>query len=131
LPDTRASQQNTQRILLCSGKVYYELVEKRQQLGAEHVAIVRLEQFYPLKEQVLLDALREYAPGTDLVWVQEEPTNMGAWTFLKVRFGDMLADHNFKLRRVSRVESASPSTGSASAHKLEQDELIDEAFAGC
>jgi 2-oxoglutarate dehydrogenase E1 component len=131
LPDTRASQQNTKRILLCSGKVYYELVEKRQQLGAEHVAIVRLEQFYPLKEQVLLDALREYAPGTDLVWVQEEPTNMGAWTFLKVRFGDILAEHNFRLRRVSRVESASPSTGSASAHKLEQDELIDEAFAGC
>jgi len=131
LPDTRSSQQNTKRILLCSGKVYYELVEKRQQLGAEHVAIIRLEQFYPLKEQVLLDALRDYAPGTDLVWVQEEPTNMGAWTFLKVRFGDMLAEHNFKLRRVSRVESASPSTGSASAHKLEQDELIDEAFAGC
>ncbi len=129
LPDTRPSQQNTRRVLMCSGKIYYELAEKRQQLGADHVAIVRLEQYYPLKDQVLLGALKEYSPGTDLVWVQEEPTNMGAWTFLKVRFGDVLAEHNFKLRRISRVESASPSTGSASAHKLEQDELIDEAFA--
>jgi 2-oxoglutarate dehydrogenase E1 component len=129
LPDTRPSQANTRRILLCSGKVYFELLDKRQQLGADHIAIVRLEQFYPLKEQVLLDALSVYPPGTDLVWVQEEPTNMGAWTFLKVRFGDVLAENRFKLRRISRVESASPSTGSSSAHKLEQDELIDEAFA--
>ena len=114
---------------MCSGKVYYELAEKRQQLKADHIAIVRLEQYYPLSQEALLDALSPYAPGTDLVWVQEEPTNMGAWTFLKVRFGDFLAEHNFKLRRISRVESASPSTGSASAHKLEQGELIDEAFA--
>ena len=129
LPDTRSSQDKTQRILVCSGKVYYELAEKRQQLQAEHVAIIRLEQYYPLKEEVLLEALSPYPSGTDLVWVQEEPANMGAWSFLKVRFGDFLAEHNFKLRRISRVESASPSTGSASAHKLEQDELIEEAFA--
>jgi 2-oxoglutarate dehydrogenase E1 component len=129
LPDTRPSQEGTQRVLMCSGKIYYELLEKRQQLKADHIAIVRLEQYYPLKEEVLLEALSPYAPGTDLVWVQEEPTNMGAWTFLKVRFGDYLAEHNYKMRRISRVESASPSTGSASAHKLEQDELIDEAFA--
>ncbi len=129
VPDIRPTQENTKRILLCSGKVYYELAEKRQQLGADNVAIVRLEQYYPLKEEVLLDALKGYKPGTDLVWVQEEPTNMGAWTFLKVRFGDFLAEHSFKIRRVSRVESASPSTGSSSAHKLEQDELVDEAFA--
>jgi 2-oxoglutarate dehydrogenase E1 component len=55
---------------------------------------------------------------------------MGAWQFMKMRFGDCLSDNGFKLRRISRVESASPSTGSASAHKLEQDELLDEAFAG-
>ena len=129
LPDTRDSQENTSRILLCSGKVYYELAEKREELKANDVAIIRIEQFYPLTPQTLLGALKHYKPGTDLVWVQEEPTNMGAWSFFKVRYGDILADHQLKLRRVSRVESASPSTGSASAHKLEQDELIDEAFA--
>lgn len=130
LADTRESQENTDRILLCSGKVYYELAERREKLAADNVAIVRIEQYYPLKEDCLLDALKPYKPGTDLVWVQEEPTNMGAWSFMKVRFGDLLAEHKFKLRRLSRVESASPSTGSASAHKLEQDELVEEAFAG-
>ncbi len=130
LPDTRHAPTVTDRILLCSGKVYYELAEKREKIGAGNVAIVRVEQYYPLREQCLLDALQPYKPGTDLVWVQEEPTNMGAWSFMKVRFGDILADHQFRLRRLSRVESASPSTGSSSAHKLEQDELIDAAFEG-
>lgn len=130
LPDTRDSQDDTKRVLLCSGKIYYELVERRAQLNADNVAIVRIEQYYPLTEERLLRELKPYAAGTDMVWVQEEPTNMGAWSFMKVRFGDCLAENQFKLRRLSRVESASPSTGSASAHKLEQDELLDEAFAG-
>jgi 2-oxoglutarate dehydrogenase E1 component len=129
LADVRPSQADTKRVLLCSGKIYYELVEKRDELKAD-VAIVRIEQYYPLHEPVLLNAMKPYRPGTDVVWVQEEPTNMGAWTFMKMRFGDCLADNQFKLRRISRVESASPSTGSASAHQLEQRELIDEAFAG-
>lgn len=127
LPDTRPSQENTKRILLCSGKLYYELDQQRAELAAD-VAIIRIEQYYPLSEEEILQALAVYAPGTDLVWVQEEPTNMGAWQFMKVRFGDSLAENGFKLRRISRVESASPSTGSARAHKLEQDELIAEAL---
>jgi 2-oxoglutarate dehydrogenase E1 component len=130
LADERTSQENTDRVLLCSGKIYYELIEQREKLGASNVAIVRIEQYYPLAESLLVDAMKPYKPGTDLVWVQEEPTNMGAWTFMKMRFGDCLADCQFKLRRISRVESASPSTGSAPAHALEQQELIDEAFAG-
>jgi 2-oxoglutarate dehydrogenase E1 component len=130
LPDSRPDASNTDRILLCSGKIYYELAEKRRSQGAENVAIVRVEQYYPLREEEILAALEPYQVGTDLVWVQEEPTNMGAWSFMKVRFGDYLGTKGFQLRRISRVESASPSTGSASAHKLEQDELIEEAFAG-
>ncbi len=129
LPDTRTAPTQTDRILLCGGKVYYELDEKRRELGADNVAIIRIEQYYPLKEECLVNALSSYQPGTDLAWVQEEPTNMGAWSFMKVRFGDCLADNQFRLRRLSRVESASPSTGSASAHKLEQDELVESAFA--
>ena len=76
-----------------------------------------------------MQALSGLAEGTELFWVQDEPTNMGAWPYLKLNFGDELAER-FQLRRVSRVESASPSTGSMAAHKLEQSELIDEAFAG-
>jgi 2-oxoglutarate dehydrogenase E1 component len=129
LPDVRPSAAKTRRILMCSGKVYYELAEMRDKLAAD-VAIIRIEQFYPMTEAKLLAALKPYQPGTELLWVQEEPTNMGAWQFMKVRFGDCLNDAGFRLRRVSRVESASPSTGSAVAHQLEQQELIEEAFAG-
>lgn len=130
IPDSRSSQDRTDRVLMCSGKVYYELAEMREKLAAENVAIIRIEQFYPLGESMLLAALAPYKHGTDLVWVQEEPTNMGAWQFLKVRFGDGLSAAGYKLRRMSRVESASPSTGSSVAHQLEQQELIDEAFSG-
>ena len=129
LGDPQTDPARTTRILLCSGKLYYELVERRQETKADHVAIIRIEQFYPLDEQVLLESLQAYSPHTDLVWVQEEPTNMGAWQFMKIRFGDCLDERGFKLRRVSRVESASPSTGSARSHALEQQDLIDEAFA--
>ncbi len=128
LPDARPSQADTKRILICSGKIYYELAQKRSELKADNVAIVRLEQYYPLRESELLAALSPYNAGTELYWVQEEPTNMGAWQFIKVRFGDLLAENGFTLKRISRVESASPSTGSASAHKLEQDDLMTEAF---
>ncbi len=126
--DDRVDPKSTERVLLCSGKIYYELLEKRTALQANHVAIVRVEQFYPLSPSVLLGELDKYAPGTRLIWVQDEPTNMGGWQFMKVRFGDALAP-KFKLELMSRVESASPSTGSQSAHKLEQKELIDSAFA--
>lgn len=129
LPDLRQKPKETKRVLLCSGKIYYELAEKRDQLKADNVAIIRIEQFYPLAIEAVTDIVGQYPKGTDLVWVQDEPTNMGAWQFMKVRFGDALADQGYKLRRASREESASPSTGSSSAHKLEQQELLDEAFA--
>jgi 2-oxoglutarate dehydrogenase E1 component len=128
LPDAREDAPQTDRVILCSGKVYYDLIEKRQELGASGVAIVRIEQFYPLSTEEILDALQPYAPGTDLVWLQEEPANMGAWQFMKVHHGDVLGQR-YNFRRISRVESASPSTGSSSSHKLEQADLLDAAFA--
>jgi 2-oxoglutarate dehydrogenase E1 component len=128
LPDERVNPKSTDRVLLCSGKIYFELIEKRAALQADGVAIIRIEQFYPLNPSILMEALDPYATGTKLFWVQDEPTNMGGWQFMKMRFGDALAE-KFKLNLLSRVESASPSTGSQSAHKLEQRELIDSAFA--
>ncbi|MFO0941331.1 MAG: 2-oxoglutarate dehydrogenase E1 component, partial [Pirellulales bacterium] len=129
LPDERKSPWNTDRVILCSGKVYYELIEQRDKLKVDNVAILRVEQFYPLDGATVLKALEPYRNCQDVVWVQEEPTNMGAWQFMKVQFGDFLVDNGFKLRRVSRVESASPSTGSNRSHALEQQDLLDEAFA--
>jgi 2-oxoglutarate dehydrogenase E1 component len=92
------------------------------------VAIVRLEQLYPFPRQALGALLDAYSPETRLVWVQDEPENMGAWPFLRLRFGERLFGRH-PLSGVSRDESASPATGSAHSHKLEQQELIDRAFA--
>jgi 2-oxoglutarate dehydrogenase E1 component len=129
LPDTSVHLSASRRLLLCTGKVYYDLLEARDERGIEDVPILRIEQLYPLASDELLGALVELPEGSEVVWVQEEPTNMGAWPYIKLHFADDLAKR-FKLRQVTRAESASPSTGSMATHKLEQAELIDEAFAG-
>jgi 2-oxoglutarate dehydrogenase E1 component len=117
------------RVLLCSGKLYYELEEARAQRGRTDVAIVRLEQLYPLSERELAAALAPYRAGTSVVWVQEEPWNMGAWYFLSARLPKLLGPRR-PLSCVARDESASPATGSPASHKIEQARLIAEAFGG-
>jgi 2-oxoglutarate dehydrogenase E1 component len=116
------------RILLCSGKVYYDLEKHRADAGRNDVAIIRLEQLYPLRLEQLKSLLAPYRDGTPLVWVQEEPENMGPWRFLRVRFGET-AFRRLPFSGVYRPESASPATGSASAHKKEQEELVAAAFS--
>ncbi|WP_153557962.1 2-oxoglutarate dehydrogenase E1 component [Roseimaritima sediminicola] len=127
LPDQDVRPEDTTRILLCTGKVYYDLLEKRQHLELNNVAIVRIEQLYPLSVEELMAALEQYASGTELIWIQEEPMNMGVWPYLKMKFVDALIER-FQLSAVTRAESASPSTGSHSAHKLEQEDLLTAAF---
>jgi 2-oxoglutarate dehydrogenase E1 component len=114
------------RVLLCSGKVYYDLLAHREATERNDVAIVRLEQLYPLDEEGLRTTLDPYGAEVPVVWVQEDPWNMGAWWHLRVRWGDRLFDRSFS--GVTRPASASPATGSGSSHKLEQTELIQEAF---
>lgn len=126
-PAIASQPQNVQRILLCSGKVYYELVQQRELLKRTDVAIVRLEQIYPLRLNELEAALAPFGKNVPVVWVQDEPENMGAWYFLRVRFCHELLGHRFS--GVYRAESASPATGSTSSHKLEQKQLLEEAFA--
>ena len=120
---------NVERVLLCSGKIYYELAKEREELGRHDVAIVRIEQLYPLPLEPLQAALAPYRDGTPVFWVQEEPENMGAWRFLLARFGGELFDR-LPFSGVYRRASPSPATGSASSHKLEQKELLMQAF-GC
>jgi 2-oxoglutarate dehydrogenase E1 component len=114
-------------VLLCSGKVYYDLAAARDVLKKNDVAIIRFEQLYPLQPAHVNEVLKPYKKGTDLVWVQEEPWNSGSWYFMNARLPRML-DGKFSLRCVSRAESASPATGSHAAHKLEQERLIEEAL---
>ncbi|MFM8984994.1 MAG: 2-oxoglutarate dehydrogenase E1 component [Planctomycetia bacterium] len=128
MPDASGTpSRDIRRILLCTGKVAYELEKRRQELGRRDVAIVRVEQLYPLPKAALEAALAGYAPGTLAVWVQEEPENMGAWRFLRIHFGDRLCDR-FPFTGVCRQSAASPATGSKKSHDVEQNELLGAAF---
>jgi 2-oxoglutarate dehydrogenase E1 component len=122
-----ADPKEIKHILLCSGKVYYDLLAYREERRRHDVAIIRLEQIYPMPDAILSDVLKPYAPKVPVLWVQEEPANMGAWRYLHEHFGKrMLIDRPFAL--ISRVEAASPATGSSHAHKLEQARLLARAF---
>ena len=115
------------RIVLCSGKLFYDLAEEREKLGREDVAILRLEQYYPLDDADLEAALAPYGADVPVVWVQEEPENMGAWRYLRARFGErFLGTRGF--RGIFRRASASPATGSLSSHRIEQQELLTQSF---
>ena len=128
IPDPLDHGEEVSRILLCSGKVYYDLMDKREELGRTDVRIIRMEQLYPIREELLAEILSPYKSGTPILWVQEEPGNMGAWRYMKNRFGERIFDkHPFD--GLSRPEAASPATGSMSSHQLEQKQLIEKAFA--
>jgi 2-oxoglutarate dehydrogenase E1 component len=115
------------RVLLCTGKIYYDLLERREREEAEDIGIIRIEQLYPLRASELVERLSAYDDVVDLVWVQEEPWNMGAWFFMRARLPEILgAGRSF--RCVARPESASPATGSGASHRLEQQLLLDEVF---
>jgi 2-oxoglutarate dehydrogenase E1 component len=116
------------RVLLCAGKVYYELAERRASLGDPETAIVRLEQLYPLHAARLTEVLARYPAATDVRWVQEETRNRGAWTFLAPRLRDLLPA-GATLRYVGRPDAASPAPGSLRVHRAQQEALLAAAFA--
>ncbi|HXQ69262.1 MAG TPA: multifunctional oxoglutarate decarboxylase/oxoglutarate dehydrogenase thiamine pyrophosphate-binding subunit/dihydrolipoyllysine-residue succinyltransferase subunit [Pyrinomonadaceae bacterium] len=122
-----ADASAVRKVVLCSGKVYYDLLEGRKQSGDLHVAIVRLEQFYPFPLQKLREIAAKYTGATQHAWVQEEPHNMGGWTFVRDRLEALLGD-SAELRYVGRTASASPATGSYSIHQKEQAEIVAEAL---
>ncbi|MBI3838898.1 MAG: 2-oxoglutarate dehydrogenase E1 component, partial [Planctomycetia bacterium] len=129
IPDVLENRPGVDGVLLCSGKLYYELEKEREDLGRQDVAIVRLQQLYPPPMEPLRLALARYKDGTPVYWVQEEPENMGAWRFLLARFGGELFDR-LPFSGIYRRASPSPATGSASSHRMEQKELLMQAF-GC
>jgi 2-oxoglutarate dehydrogenase E1 component len=114
------------RVVLCSGKLWYDLAQAREAEGRRNVAIVRLEQLYPLRVEEVLAALAPYRPGVELVWAQEEPANMGAWDHVALRLAPALPGARVEL--VARAASASPAAGSATRHKLEQEQIVREAL---
>ena len=122
-------QEPVERVLLCSGKIYYELARKREELGRWRVAILRLEQLYPFPGEALRAALARYSDGTPVSWVQEEPENQGLWRRLRAHLGERLFGR-MPFNGVARPAAASPASGSASAFRLTQEELLSRAFGG-
>jgi 2-oxoglutarate dehydrogenase E1 component len=117
-----------QKVVLCSGKVYYDLIEARKKAPEPRVAIVRVEQFYPFPLTSIRQTLDRYANARELVWAQEEPQNMGGWTFMQERLENLLPACE-RPRYVGRSASASPATGSYSIHQKEQAQLVADALS--
>jgi 2-oxoglutarate dehydrogenase E1 component len=130
IPDVSGTDpRNVRRVLLCSGRVFYDLAEEQARRGATDVHIVRVEQLYPLDAAGLAGILGQYAPDVEVLWVQDEPWNMGAWYFIKARLQGFFGD-DFRISCISRAESASPATGSLGAHRIENHGLLTAAFSG-
>ena len=121
------TRESVRRIVLCSGKVFYDLNAARKKSGDEKVAIIRLEQFYPFPEKRLREIFNSYGSAVQLVWAQEEPKNMGGWTFVEPRLMNMLPACQ-QPYYVGRAASASPATGSYTIFELEQRRLVDQAL---
>jgi 2-oxoglutarate dehydrogenase E1 component len=115
------------RLVLCTGKVFYDLLEARERDSVDDVAIVRLEQIYPLHQKRLDEVLEPYRSAKEVLWVQEEPRNRGCWSHLACRFLEIFSD---RVRYVGRAASASPATGSAGVHREEQEAIVTEALTG-
>ena len=115
------------KVVLCSGKVYYDLIDARKKSEDLSVAVVRLEQFYPFPVRSVREVLEKYSGATQYAWVQEEPHNMGGWTFVRERLESLLTG-SAELRYIGRAASASPATGSYGVHQKEQAALVSEAL---
>jgi 2-oxoglutarate dehydrogenase E1 component len=125
IPDEQADPSEVTRAILCSGKLYYDLAAAREADGGGRAALIRVEELYPLHVDEIRAALRPYRTATQLVWAQEEPSNMGAWEYLDMHLAPRLAS---PLEMVARPASATPAVGSSSHHRLEQEQLVRQAL---
>ncbi len=126
-----APGKDIKRVVICSGKVFYDLFEDRQKRGIKDVALVRLEQFYPFPDRVLGEELAKYPNAKDIIWCQEEPENQGAWFFVDRRIEKVLIDIKHKVQRpvyIGRTAAAAPATGSLKTHNKEQELLLQQAL---
>ena len=119
--DDTINSKTVEKLVLCSGKIYYELLDRREKEGIENVALVRLEQIYPLDIQGIKGLIEKY-DAKELLWVQEEPENMGAWTFILSQLRDL------GINVISRTASAATASGSSKRSAAQQSEIIDKVF---
>lgn len=122
----RVPPENVKRIIFCSGKVYYDLLKYRTERKIEDAVLIRIEQLYPLAEKRLREMLKPFSKGAKLVWCQEEPQNMGAWTFIEPRLRTLFCT---EIAYAGREASASPAVGALARHKREQARLVADAYS--
>ncbi len=125
IDDPIANPEEVTKLVLCSGKVYYDLLAEKERTGASNVALIRLEQISPIPYEKLWETIDKYNLAEEWLWVQEEPGNMGAWTYLHRNFKDV----PFKM--IARPDSSSPATGSSKLHKEQQRKLVTKTFGEC
>jgi 2-oxoglutarate dehydrogenase E1 component len=126
IASTLGTPEQVQRIVLCSGKVYYDLANYRKQHNLAEAAIIRVEQLYPFHEEKLRGIISAYAPDAPVIWCQEEPANMGGWPFMEPRLRALFGR---EIAYAGRPASASPAVGALTLHKAEQAQLIWEALS--
>ncbi len=125
IDDEQADPEKVTRVVFCSGKLYYDLLEEREKKNIEHTALVRVEQLYPLPEKQLKAIISKYEKARDHIWSQEEPVNMGAWFFMAQYFPEV------RLRAVARPASGSPATGSSKFHLVRHRKIVEKSFQEC
>jgi 2-oxoglutarate dehydrogenase E1 component len=125
IDDSAADPKKITKLVFCSGKVYYDILQKREENEKYDVALIRIEQIYPFPHEQILEILNRYPMAAIYEWVQEEPSNMGAWNFIRNIFSDA------NLNVVARPSSGSTATGSSQLHKIQQNLLAEKALGMC
>jgi 2-oxoglutarate dehydrogenase E1 component len=123
--DSDNDLDEVRRVVLCSGKIYYDLLARKQKLGARDIALVRLDQIFPFPNKEIARILKKYRNNMLTLWVQEEPENMGAWYFIRNAMKET------EVIPVTRQPSGSPATGLFKLHEISQNEIIDKVFREC
>jgi 2-oxoglutarate dehydrogenase E1 component len=127
LDDPTADREQVRRLVIVSGKLYYDIAGHEERAAATSIAVARVEQLYPFPAEAIRRQLDAYPNAQRRLWVQEEPENMGAWRYLALKAEQELG---VRLEPVCREEGAAPAAGSPTLHQQEQQELLDRAFAG-
>jgi 2-oxoglutarate dehydrogenase E1 component len=122
--DDPARPEKAAKVLICAGKIYYQLLQRREELATAKIAIIRLEQYYPFPEQQLAEVIGRYPKAESWVWVQEAPENMGGWSFVHPRLEALIGK---PLSYIGRKPSPSPATGFPGIYKKEQGAISDQA----
>jgi len=125
IDDDTADPEKIKKVVFCNGKIYYELLEEKEKLKNETIAIVRIEQLFPLPKKQLKAIIEKYRNAKTWLWTQEEPYNMGAWPFIHMEFKDV------ELKAIARPLSGSPATGSSKFHYIRQRKIIEKTFEEC